>query len=77
MKHFFVLNLYLLVEWYQSEAIIFRRFSDTGVFFCHCYFHFQGQLQDYSTKRGGVRRPVVSVRVMQSAGLLYHQKKFS
>ena len=33
MKHFFVLNLYLLVEWYQSEAIIFRRFSDTGVFF--------------------------------------------
>ena len=33
MKHFFVLNLYLLVEWYQSEAIIFRRFSVTGVFF--------------------------------------------
>ena len=41
MKHFFAFNLYLLVEWYQSEAIIFRRFSDTGVFFVIVIFIFK------------------------------------
>ena len=46
------------------------------VFFCHCYFHFQGQLQDYSTKRESVKRPAINIRVMQSAGLLYHEKRF-